>query len=268
MRLELKQLNITRFRGLQNISFSFEEPETWIYGRNGSGKTSLFDSFVWCLFGKDHLGRADYEIKPYDKAGKIIPRTDVEVEAIILVDGAMRKLRRCYQEVWVKPKTEIEEVSKGHTTEYFIDDVKVSKSRYDNLVSTLCDDIVFKTITNPLFFTSLKQDEQRKLLFSMVSITDEEIAEENDDFKKLLSDLTGISIEEYKKSINTQKARIKPELTGLPERIAGLKEGMPEMPDEARISSEISLKQALVDEIEQALNDAAANAENQNRVRM
>lgn len=268
MRLELKQLNITRFRGLQNTSFSFDDHETWIYGRNGSGKTSLFDSFIWCLFGKDHHGRADHEIKPYDKAGKIIPRSDVEVEVIILVDGEKRKLRRCYQEVWVKPKTEIEEVSKGHTTEYFIDDIKVTKSRFDNLVSTLCDDVVFKTITNPLFFTSLKQEEQRKLLFSMVSITDEEIAQENEDFKKLLADLTGITIDEYKKSINTQKTRIKSELTGLPERIAGLKEGMPEMPDEEQISSEILRKQARIDEIEQAINDAAVNAENQNNVRI
>lgn len=268
MKLELKQLNITRFRGLQNISFSFDEPEMWIYGKNGSGKTSLFDSFIWCLFGKDHLGRADHEIKPYDNNGEIIPKSDVEVEVIITVDGEKRKLRRCYREVWVKPKTEIIEVSKGHTTEYYIDEVKVAKSRYDNLVSTMCDDVVFKIITNPLYFTSLKPDEQRKILFSMVSITDDEIAEGNGDFKKLLSDLTGITIDEYKKSINAQKARIKPELTGLPERIAGLKEGMPEMPDEAQISSEISMKQARIDEIEHALNDAATNAENQNKVRM
>jgi exonuclease SbcC len=268
MKLELKQLNIKRFKGLVNQSFTFDTQEAWIFGKNGSGKTSLFDSFTWCLFGKDHLGRSDHEIKSYDKAGKIIPRTDVEVEVIIFVDGANRKLRRCYQEVWVKPKTEIEEVSKGHTTEYFIDDVKVSKSRYDNLVSTLCDDIVFKTITNPLYFTSLKADEQRKLLFSMVNLTDEEIAEGNAEFKSLLLELTGKSLEDFKKSISNQKARIKPELIGLPERIAGLKEGMPEMPDEEKITLEISQKQARVDEIDQILNDSAKKAENQNHKRM
>lgn len=268
MRLELKQLNIQRFKGLQNLSFSFDDPETWIYGKNGSGKTSLFDSFIWCLFGKDHQGRSDHEIKPYDNMGKTIPKADIEVEIVVSVDGEKRKLRRSYCEVWVKPKTEIEEVLKKHTSEYFLDDVVVTKAEFDKFVSSLCDDIVFKTITNPLYFTSLKADEQRRLLFSMVSLTDEEIAHGSKDFQQLLSDLTGKSLEDYKKSISNQKTRIKQELAGLPERIAGMKEGMPQMPDMEALSTQIQSIQSRIDNIEQSLNDTALNAENQNRERM
>ena len=46
-----------------------------------------FDSFVWCLFGKDHLGRSDYELKTHDNSGNTIPRLDCEVEIVINVDG-------------------------------------------------------------------------------------------------------------------------------------------------------------------------------------
>ena len=267
MQLELKQLTLSNFKGIKYKKIDFNH-ETWIYGANGSGKTSLFDSFVWCLFGKDHLGRLNYELKPYDANGITIPRADVSVEAVILVDGEQKVLRRVYQEDWVKPRTEVVEVLKGHNTIYYINDIVVKKSEYDAFVSGLCDEVVFKSITNPAYFPNLEKDKQQALLFSFVQLTDDEIAGDNEDYKSLLKELTGVNHETFKKDISNKKTRIRTELNGLPERIKGLHEGMPEIPNEAEITAELESKQSQVDEIETKLNDVAQNMNLQNQQRM
>ncbi len=267
MKLELKRLTLENFKGIKQETLLFEK-ETWIYGANGKGKTSIFDAFVWCLFGKDHLGRSDYKLKPYDKDGKVIPRQDVLVEALIEVDGQPKTLKRIYQEEWVKPRTKEEEVLKGHTTKYFLDDITVKKSEYDAYVRSICDEIVFRSITYPAYFPSLSKDDQRAVLFSFINLTDEEVAGDNKDFKNLLEEVTGISFETFRKDIAARKSRIRQELSGLPDRIKGLEEGMPQMPDVEAISKQVEEKQAEIDTIDKALNDAATNMEKQNKERL
>lgn len=269
MRLKLKQLTLTNFKGVKSKTFKFEDGETWIHGRNGSGKTSLFDSFVWCMFGKDHFGRADYELKTHDKDGNTIPRLDCEVEAIIEVDGVQTVLRRVYTEEWVKPRTQEEEVFKGNKTNYYLNDILVKKSEYDDFVLNLCSEQVFKSITNPAYFPNLSKDEQRKILFSIAGeLTDEQVAGENKEFQALLAEITGISFENFKKDINAKKRRVKEELEGIPYRIDELKKSIPEMPNEDEISKEIEVAQSRIDEIEKSLNDVTENITISNKQRI
>lgn len=267
MKLELKRLTLENFKGMKQESLLFET-ETWIYGANGKGKTSLFDAFVWCLFGKDHLGRSDYKLKPYDKDGQVIPRQDVSVEALIHVNGEAKTLKRVYQEEWVKPRTKEEEVLKGHTTKYFINDITVKKSEYDDFVGSICDEIVFKSITNPTYFPNLGKEEQRAILFSFINLTDEEVAGKNKDFKELLQEVTGIGLDAFRKDIAVKKSRIRQELSGLPDRIKGLEEGMPAMPDVEAVTKKIEAKQEEIETIDVSLNDAAKNMEKQNKQRL
>lgn len=269
MRLKLKQITLTNFKGVKSKTFKFEDGETWIHGRNGSGKTSLFDSFVWCMFGKDHFGRADYELKTHDKDGNTIPRLDCEVEAIIEVDGVQTVLKRVYTEEWVKPRTQEEEVFKGNKTNYYLNDILVKKSEYDDFVLNLCSEQVFKSITNPAYFPNLSKDEQRKILFSIAGeLTDEQVAGENKEFQALLAEITGISFENFKKDINAKKRRVKEELEGIPYRIDELKRSIPEMPNEEEISKEIDTAQGRINEIDKSLNDSAENMSTANQDRM
>jgi len=267
MKLELKQLSLKDFKGIKEKTITLGT-ESFIYGKNGSGKTTLLDAFLWLMFGKDHLGRADFRIKPYDKTGKTIERPEVSVEAKMLVDGQEVLLRRTYIEEWVKPKTEEYEVLKGHTTKYFIADVSVKKSEFESFVAGICDEAVFKAITNPSYFPNLDKKQQREMLFSFIELTDEEVAGDNEGFKDLLKEVTGIGFENFRKDIANKKARINLEIKGLPDRIAGLKEGMPELPDEAAITAQIVEKQERLTAIEEALNDVAKNMSQQNEKRM
>ncbi|MDR1339203.1 MAG: AAA family ATPase, partial [Prevotellaceae bacterium] len=94
MEIYLKQITLRNWKGAKNQSFEFSGRETTIAGANGTGKTTLFDAFVWVLFGKDHLGREDFMIKPCGAH-----RLDSEAEIILLVNGNEMRFRRVYSEV-------------------------------------------------------------------------------------------------------------------------------------------------------------------------
>jgi len=187
--IRIKSISLRNFRGVQQFELHDVPNVLNIYGRNGSGKTSIYDAWLWLLFGKDHEGRSDHELKP-----KGTSRVNVEVEAVILIDDKTTKLKRVYREEWVKPRGENEEVFKGNTTDYSINDVGVKKSEYDLAVAGICEETVFKTITNPHYFTSLKKEQQREILFSLIpEITDEQIALQKSEFSELLNAITGVS---------------------------------------------------------------------------
>ena len=139
MKLTLKKLTLINFKGVKRRSFEFNEKETFIHGKNGSGKTSLYDAYLWCLFGKDHNGKSDHELKTYDGNGKTIPKQTCEVEIIFKTENGDVKLKRTYGENWVKPKTEPEEVFKGNYSEYYLNDLLVKKSEYDEHIHSLID---------------------------------------------------------------------------------------------------------------------------------
>lgn len=267
MKLILKEMSLRNFKGIRNQSFEFNEKETFIHGKNGSGKTSLYDAYLWCLFGKDHNGKSDHELKTYDKNGKTIPKLTCEVEVVFSHETQSFKLKRTYGENWVKPKTEPEEVFKGNFSEYFINDLLVKKSEYDEYIHTLIDENVFRAITNTDYFTSLSKDVQRSLLFKMCGeIHNEFVVNGNKEYAELLNDLNGVSFDTFKKDISQKKSKINAELKDIPARLDELGRNIPEVPDLTKIEKEIAANNQKVAEIETQLSDARKNSEATNKI--
>lgn len=269
MEIKLLKLSLVNFKGVKSESFEFNEQETFIHGANGTGKTTLFDSFIWCLFGKDHQGRTDYHLKTWDETGKTKPKAFCEVEAVIEIDGKVTTLRRVYGEDWVKPKGEELEVFKGNSTTPFINDVKVTMTEYNALVASWCNETVFKSITNPQYFPNLSKDEQRTILFAMAGeLTNEQIAEGNQAFKDLLLEITGVSFESYRKELLAKKRRVKEELEGIEPRIDELKRSMPEIPNMEAINKELEQKQSEILLVEQSISDVVQRSQGSNTERL
>lgn len=64
--MKLLSLTLRNFKG-RNFTFEPNGNNAHIYGRNATGKTTLWDSYLWLLFGKDSLNRATFDIKPLDE---------------------------------------------------------------------------------------------------------------------------------------------------------------------------------------------------------
>ena len=217
----LKRLRLLNFKGIRDLEVEFDEDATIIQGRNGLGKSTVFDAFCWLLFGKNSDERKDFNIKTLDADGNVIPRIPHEVEAELTVNGQELKLMKSYNEKWVKQRGSAVEEFKGHDTVCSWNDVPLKNSEFNaKIVSEICDEDVFKMLTSPYYFTSLKTESQRAALFKIAgALTDVQIAGGNEDFTQLLKSLNGKSLDEFKKEVGAKKKAIKQDIESLPARI-------------------------------------------------
>lgn len=252
----IKSMKLTNFKGLRDFSIEFNDSVTSVLGKNGSGKTTIFDAFTWLLFGKDSEDRKSFNIKTLDAQGVAIPRIPHEVSAILMVDGEEISLCRRYNEKWQKKRGSATEEFTGHEEERLFNDVPMSVKEWGEKITAICSEQVFKFITNPLYFSAQKTDAQRAMLFRMAGdISDAEIAAGNEDFTALLANLTGKTMDEYKREIQAKKRRIKAEIDGIPERIDERKRDMPEPENWLILEADLSAKQKELSDVENAIND-------------
>lgn len=257
--IQIKSLVLTNFKGIRKLEINDFQKETNIHGANGTGKTSIFDAFTWLLFGKDSTDRTNFEIKTLDKDNNEIPKIDHEVEAVITVDGEEIKLKRTFREKWVKKRGALESEFGGNETLYEWNDVPMIARDFTAKISNLVEESVFKMITSPTAFNSLKWQDQRQVLIDISGgVTDEEVAKGNPEFEGLLSKLTNKSLEEYEKQIKSSIRKSKDEIKAIPTRIDEVERGKPEAGNFDKLEKDIEKKQSELTSIDNQISDKLA----------
>lgn len=252
----LQKLTLENFKGIKSKTVDFRNHETFILGANGTGKTTLFDAFTWVLFGKDSQDRKDFNIKTLIN-GKTIEKTEHCVIASLSVDGEEIVLKRIFKENWVKKRGEIDAELKGHETEFYVNDVPKKSGEYSAFINEMVNENYFKFITNPKYFTAQNWKVQRDILFEIAgTISDAEIANGNESFAKLLADLNGKSVEDYKLQINAQKKKLKDDLNAFPIRIDEAEKGKPDAEDWNSIENESLKISKQIDEIDTMMENS------------
>lgn len=225
--MKLTKLELLNFKGLKAFTINFNG-DVIIRGDNATGKTTVFDSVCWLLFGKDSLDRADFEIKTLDK-GEPIHKVNHEVTGTFTLDeGGTVELKRVYREKYSSPRGG-EVTMTGHTTDYFIDGVPKKEKEYKEIVNSLVDENIFKLITNPLYFNeTYSWQNRRKLLLEMCGdISDEDVIAEYSELKALTDILSGHSVDDHRKVVAAKKTAINKELDMIPVRIDEALRGKP-----------------------------------------
>lgn len=239
--VKLMWLRLQNFKGIQSLSLDFQQHETFIHAKNRGGKTTIFDAFTWLLFGKNSEDDTDFSIKTIGSDGQPLHYLDHEVSAGLSVNGTTIELRKLYKEDWVKKRGSAIEELKGHSTEYFWNDAPITMKEYKQRISEILDEQVFKMVTNPLYFNSLKWEERRKILQQIAgNITDELIAAERPEFATLLQDITGMTTKMYKDSLSKKILRLKEEIIQIPARVSEAQRNMPVSTDWTTIQAELS----------------------------
>lgn len=255
MNIILKKLSIRNFKGIKVLDIKFGEA-THIMGANGTGKTTIFDAFTFLLFSKDSTDRKDFEIKPLDSEGSKKDRTENEVSAVLEVDGETISLRHVMKEKWVKKRGEETAEFTGNEHLYFWNDVPMQAGEYQNKVTDILPENVFKLITNPLYFNSVKWQDRRAILQDIAGeVKDEDIAALNPEFVKLLDQVSGKSFKEFRAKNSAEKKKLKDELALIPARIDEQDRSKPEEGNEAEIQAEIARLQAEYDGLDKQIED-------------
>lgn len=240
MNIRISRLSMTNFKCFREKELNLDEDIITIRGRNGAGKTTIADAILFCLFGKNSEGQSDLELFKTRENGQVVHNLDCSVEIRLALfrkeDGAENQtitLRRSIKEVWIKKRGSEESVFKNNTVEYFVNGESYTKSDYEKYITSLVDERVFRAITNPNYFPSLKWQDQRKFLTAMVGdIVPEEVANTEELAKLVMSlDDTNVDVEAYLKHLKYQIKQIKDKLDKIPVRLEEQNKALPEKYD-------------------------------------
>jgi chromosome segregation ATPase len=252
----LQSITLRNFRGEKERTTNFNQNgETTIMGDNGLGKSRHFDAFMWLLFGKDTKDRKDYNVRTIE-GKEPIHRVECSVSATLIIDGQSLTIKRAFTEKWVKPRGQVDEVFKGNETECFWNDVPVSTTDYQKRINEIINDSVFKMVTNPMFFATMKWQDQREQLFQLAgTITDNEIAAQKPEFAALLDKITGKSFADFKREIAARKKRLKDDLAQIQPRIDQTQKLMPEAIDFSELENQAAKIEKEITDIDKAITD-------------
>ena len=190
MRIKLNSLHLENFKGIKSLDVNFSN-KTNIKGQNASGKTTIFDTFTWLLFNKNSAGEEKFNVRPLDKDGKQIDNVEIKVVAVLDVDGKEVKLSKVQKQNWVKKRGTNTVTLQGNPNSYEIDGYPKSEADFKAYVSGLAqNEEMFKMLTNPQYFSSLKWKDQRDILMKLVAeVSDVELAKIDAKYEPLLDEL-------------------------------------------------------------------------------
>ncbi len=189
MIISIKSIDIFNFKGIKELHVNFGV-KTRIRGMNASGKTTISDAWHWLLFNKNSVGEEKFNVRPLNADGNRVDNVEIKVVAVMEVDGKEVELSKVQKQNWVKKRRTSTAILQGNVNSFEIDGYPKSEADYKAYISGLVAEDLFKMLTNPQYFSSMKWKEQRDILMKFVSdISDVELAQGNPEFADLIPEL-------------------------------------------------------------------------------
>jgi DNA repair exonuclease SbcCD ATPase subunit len=220
MNISVSSINLQNFKGIKKLDIELGQ-NTSIFGENATGKTTIFDAFLWCLFGKDSMNKADFEIKSLDEKGNAAQNIEHSVDVSLMVDGKSHLITKTLREVWTKKRGSTTKEFTGNTIDYFINGVPLQKKEFDARIATIIDENIFRLLTDPRRFNEhTPWQDRRKLLMEICGQVDNaEVIKSDKKLAGLTALLNGNNIDDFKKIIASQKKEINEQIEKIPVRI-------------------------------------------------
>lgn len=242
----IERMTLTNFRGIKSLTVDFDKDLTEVSGANATGKSTLLNAYLWCLWGIDQEGRKDFNLKPLDREGNSTDKVDVVVELTLIgVEAKPVTLRRTLRENWVKPSGETEEVYKGNTTIYEIDDVPVKMGEYNGYIAAILPegtpDGLMQLLSTPDGIPTMDWKALRKLLLDTTGGVDEtELIASREEYKELMREVGDTPLERAETQWKATKSKLTKELKEYQPRIDQTSAMKPAPEDWAEIEGRIA----------------------------
>ncbi|QNP15598.1 hypothetical protein H9S87_13825 [Bacillus pumilus] len=270
--ISLAELHLSNFKGVKSFTLETGGENAKVYGDNATGKTTLFDAFMWLLFDKDSQNKKDFEIKTLSKDNKAVSGIDHEVSAVLLIDGKSVELKKVYSEKWTKKRGSAKQVFSGHTTDYYVNDVPVKKQEFAEKVNDIISEDIFKLITSPSYFNEQMkwQDRQNVLMEIGGVVTDEDVISNNSSLSKLQSILGERNIDEQKKILAEKRKKISKNLEQYPVRIDEINRSIEDITDldQEQLKGDLKAIQSSIDDMEKEARSIRADSSADRKKRM
>lgn len=244
----LKKLILKDWRG-QSREIEFSN-NTEIRGRNKSGKSSVFNAFLWLILGVDESDRVNYQLFDNRVEQTYENSKLASVEGVLLFDGIEYTMVRTAEVGWTRKRGHNEYERKGTDNyKFYVDGVEKSATDYKKFVEEKFAPLdKLKIMLNIRYFLSLDWKVMRKHLEALVG----EIKESDfqGDYSLIQEDLKKYSMEDLKEYYRKQLKPIKDNMTALPEQIKALKSTIPSESYISELEKEISEARSQIESID------------------
>lgn len=235
--IKLKKLILKDWRA-QNKVVEFSD-NTEIRGYNESGKSSVYNAFLWLLTGCDADDRSNYNL--FDNTIEQTHETSkvASVEGIFDIDGVEYTFMRTAEIGWTRKRgSEVYERKNGDNYKFYVDHIERNAGDYKKTIEELFAPMEkLKIMLNLQYFLKMDWKDMRRHLQDMVGeITIDDL---NGDYSEILNDLKKYSPEQIKESIKGQMKPIKQSINGLPITIETLKSNLPDISGLDEVQKEI-----------------------------
>lgn len=251
-KIEVREIRLTDFKGQSEKKIEFGH-RTVVSGKNGCGKTTLADAFMWVFCDKDYSLKSNPDIRP-DDGRECLPRVDID----LVIDGKPVSVAKFQKRTESKPKDgkpgkvalsnkyEINGVPKAERD--FKADLKERGFDFDN----------FLMLSHMEIFTDLKDADARKILFSMsdgAGKSDLEIAKTVPDCAELVPLLETYKADEIKAMNSATLKKAEEQLKAIPNQIIGMEQAKVDA-DVAELELQKNALQEQISDLEKQITQA------------
>lgn len=220
-KIEVREIRLTDFKGQQEKKVEFGH-RTIVSGKNGCGKTTLADAFIWVFCDKDYSLKSNPDIRP-DDGRECLPRVDID----LVIDGKPVNVAKFQKRTESKPK-DGKPGKVALSSKYEINGVpKAERDFKADLKERGFDFNNFLMLSHMETFTDLKDADARKILFAMsdgAGKLDLEIAKTVPDCAELVPLLETYKADEIKAMNGAILKKAEEQLEAIPNQIKGMEQ--------------------------------------------
>lgn len=164
MKIEIKSMTLQNFKKVRSQEIGFSHNMV-ISGANKVGKTTIYDAYLWAIFGI--ISKKNAIVQPLDINNNVIHHLETSVTVVLNYNDEREvKVQRILSENW-KNKGTADEKLQSTTQERLINDVPLSQKDFNAKLEELCPLNKWLVLSNINIFMSYKVDDRRKMLMSL-----------------------------------------------------------------------------------------------------
>jgi DNA repair exonuclease SbcCD ATPase subunit len=250
--IQLERMALRNFKGVQSADYAFGQV-TNITGANGTGKSTIFEAYLWCLFDKDQAGNKP-KVQPLDENNEVIHNLTTSVELTLTIDSNPMKVERRLKETWSKTGE-----CTGTKSEYLVNEVPMTQTQFQAKMSEILPLDKWFIISSIGIIPNMDQKTCRAALQAIAPAIDEKaIAAKYQAVAIAMA--KGMTIDELAALTKSEKTKAQKELDSIPAQL--------DAQDRLRVEDDFTAVGKRIDEINAEIRKLTAEIDEAKRVEL